>query len=118
MKYEIKKYDENNAFAMLPVVINRQELSGSEKQVEWANDLINVVISKLAENNNCHGLRLPKGINIDDPRIEIALDKHAENIRAKYSLFFGYIDAKYYIEKLKGITGNTSIDIIQAIITK
>lgn len=60
MKIEIRHINENNIFAMLPVKINRCSLTGSEKQVAWANDLLDEVVKKIALNNNCHAHRLNK----------------------------------------------------------
>lgn len=116
MKYEIRIINENNIFAMLPVSITRPNLEGSEKQIAWADNILNTFEKHIATRNNCHALRLPKGIDINDPRMESALDAHAQNIQAQYNTFFTNKKAAFYIDKLKNINEQTDTDRLQAII--
>lgn len=117
MKYEIRIINENNIFALLPVSISRPNLEGSEKQIAWAADLLNTFEKHIGARNNCHALRLPKGIDINDPRMESALDAHAAKIQEAYNAFFANKKAAFYIDKLKNITEQSDTDRLQAIIT-
>lgn len=118
MKYEIRDFGGKNRFAMLPIAINRPEhLSGSEKQVSWANDILDSVAAFWAEANNLYALRLPEGVDVADPRLESALDGWTAKFQSQFDAFFAHTDAKYYIERLKGFNGNWGKDRLQIIIT-
>lgn len=117
MKYEIKIINEDNIFAMLPISIDYPILEGSEEQIEWANDMLCKLKNHFSKRNSQHILRLPKGINTDDTRMESALDAHTSRIQAKYNAFFANKKAAFYIDKLKRINEQSDIEVIQAIIT-
>lgn len=117
MKYEIRVVNDLNKFAMIPVNIKKPVLTGSEKQIAWANDLIDTALLRIQRNDGCHAQRLAKNIDIDDPRMESELDALGERIQAKYDAFFAHTAASFYIDKLRYITENTGTDVIQARIT-
>ena len=118
MKYEIRDFGSNNRFAMLPISINRPAvLSGSEKQVAWANDILDSVTAFWLESDSLYGLKLPQGVDTTDPRMESALDGWTAKIQNQFDAFFAHTDAKHYIDRLKGFNGNWRKEALQNIIT-
>ena len=118
MEYEIRDFGANSRFAMLPVVINRPaDLSGSEKQIAWAKDILANVEAFWSERGGLYALRLPEGVDLADPRMEAALDGWAAKIQSQFDAFFAHGDAKFFIDRLKGFNGNYKQERLQTIIT-
>lgn len=61
---EIKKHSEKTIVAVLPINYNRPAtLVGSEKQIAYANDLLDLVLSILKSTGSAHYMKLPEGID-------------------------------------------------------
>lgn len=119
MKYEVRKINDNNVFVLIPIDIKRCDLTGSEKQIAWANALIDTVIRKRAETDGCHVQRLRKGasgMDWESPEAQMSIDALATKLQDKYDNFFAHASAAYYIDKLKYIKSSTDIERIQATI--
>lgn len=111
---EIKKHSEKNIVAVLPINYNRPAtLVGSEKQIAYANDLLDLVLSILKSTNNAHYMKLPEGIDTEDPRMQPALENWQKIYQEKYDAFFAHKEAWFYIDKLKNFSGNANSSAIQ-----
>ena len=73
------------------IQITKPQLSGSEKQIKWANDIIENIISILGE------ITIPTG----------AKEEQVTQVRKIIDTFFGETKAAAWIEQYKNFTAET-----------